>query len=473
MKEETLSPSLWDVFISHASEDKERVARPLAGLLEKAGLRVWIDENELKLGDSLRRKVDHGLASSRYGVVILSPAFFAKEWPQRELDALSALGSGSHNVLLPVWHGMDQKSVARHSPTLADKIAVSTDRGLDQVALAIIGVVSGSPREVLQSYGKDAPPPPTEFEDPGYLIGQSLNGYELIELLGSGGSGLVFRATHNPTQRESAVKVFYPVRGSLSHIAELLDRGFRALSALRHPNIAGVFEFNTAQARGSQFSYLAMEYIRGLDLDDWSREIHSRPDAFERRLKAADQLADALCAAHDTTYLDQVGFEVHGVLHGDLKPANVLVANNGTVKLLDFLLVDIQRLLDPRVVPPQYLHESARERPLTAAFGTPGFMAPEQEQHGLVTAKTDIFGLGVTFAHLFAPMSDNPLVHVFMGGGIPAPLGELIKEMVSRSPTTRPDDMKAVSNRLKSVRATRHGRPGLGDRVRGFWKKGS
>src|ERR1039458_3835348 len=125
-----MSAALWDVFISHASEDKERVARPLAGLLKAAGLRVWLDENELRLGDSLRRKIDHGLAGSRYGVVVLSPSFFAKEWPQRELDALSALGSGSDKVILPIWHGVDQKTVARHSPTLADKLAVSTDRGL-------------------------------------------------------------------------------------------------------------------------------------------------------------------------------------------------------------------------------------------------------------------------------------------------------------------------------------------------------
>jgi hypothetical protein len=467
-----MSAALWDVFISHASEDKERVARPLAGLLRAAGLRVWLDENELRLGDSLRRKIDHGLAGSRYGVVVLSPSFFAKEWPQRELDALSALGSGSDKVILPIWHGVDQKTVARHSPTLADKLAVSTDRGLDQVALAIIGVVSGSQRDVLRNYDKDAPPPSSEFEDPSSFIGKSLNGYELIEFVGSGGSGLVFRAMHDATARETAVKVFYPVRGSLSHISELLERGFRALSALRHPNIAGVFEFNTARVRGSQLSYLAMEFIRGLPLDDWSREIHSRPDALDYRLDAAVQLADALCTAHHTTYTDQLGFEVQGVLHGDLKPANVLVADNSQVKLLDFLLVDIQRLLDPRVVPPQYLHDGGRKRRLTQAFGTPGFMAPEQENHGLVTVKTDIFGLGMTFAHLFAPISDSPLASVFMGDGIPAALASLIKEMVADSPTTRPDDMKAVSNRLNCIRTTIRGQQGLLGRVRRAWRQG-
>jgi hypothetical protein len=81
--------TMWDIFICHASEDKEAIARPLANALKQAGLDVWYDEFTLTLGDSLRRKIDHGLARSRYGAVILSPHFFAKEWPQRELDGLT------------------------------------------------------------------------------------------------------------------------------------------------------------------------------------------------------------------------------------------------------------------------------------------------------------------------------------------------------------------------------------------------
>ena len=71
----------WDVFISHASEDKETVARPLAEALARRGVKVWFDAEQLTLGDSLRRSIDQGLAQSRYGIVILSRRFFAKEWP--------------------------------------------------------------------------------------------------------------------------------------------------------------------------------------------------------------------------------------------------------------------------------------------------------------------------------------------------------------------------------------------------------
>jgi hypothetical protein len=135
------SPMMWDVFISHASEDKATIARPLRDRLTAAGLRVWLDEAELKLGDSLRAKIDQGLAQSRYGVVILSPAFFAKDWPQRELNGLAGRESIQEKVLLPVWHGIDRAFVASRSPILADKLAVSSDRGLDCVASEILNVI--------------------------------------------------------------------------------------------------------------------------------------------------------------------------------------------------------------------------------------------------------------------------------------------------------------------------------------------
>ena len=78
----------YDVFISHASEDKDAVVRPLAHALSDGGLRVWYDEFELRIGDSLRRKIDLGLAKSRFGVVVFSRSFFGKGWTNYELDGL-------------------------------------------------------------------------------------------------------------------------------------------------------------------------------------------------------------------------------------------------------------------------------------------------------------------------------------------------------------------------------------------------
>src|SRR4051812_37007271 len=82
----------WDAFISHASEDKHFV-EPLADELHTHGLGIWLDTLVLSAGDSLRRSIDVGLAKSRFGVVILSPAFFAKQWPQHELDGVGRFGN--------------------------------------------------------------------------------------------------------------------------------------------------------------------------------------------------------------------------------------------------------------------------------------------------------------------------------------------------------------------------------------------
>lgn len=123
----------WDVFISHASEDKESFVRPLAEKLAAQGLRIWFDELTLKIGDSLRRSIDAGLSRSRFGVVVISPSFLAKEWPQRELDGLTAREVDGNKVILPIWHGIDFDGVRRFSPVLADRLAVKSAVGVDRV----------------------------------------------------------------------------------------------------------------------------------------------------------------------------------------------------------------------------------------------------------------------------------------------------------------------------------------------------
>ena len=128
----------WDVFISHASEDKKVFVRDLASALVSAGLRVWYDEFTLKIGDSLRRSIDRGLAHSRYGIVVVSPDFLRKEWPQKELDGLAALEVNGRKVILPVWHEINAEDVRKHSPTLADRVATSSEKGLNQVVADLL-----------------------------------------------------------------------------------------------------------------------------------------------------------------------------------------------------------------------------------------------------------------------------------------------------------------------------------------------
>ena len=131
----------WDVFISYASEDKTTVAL-LAQELRHRGVKAWFDETELTIGMGLRRSIDHGLAHSRFGVVVMSHTFFGKEWPQRELDGLVALQVAGRQRVLPVWHGVTHDDVLGYSPMLADTIAARTsDSTIEEIAAEIARIV--------------------------------------------------------------------------------------------------------------------------------------------------------------------------------------------------------------------------------------------------------------------------------------------------------------------------------------------
>jgi hypothetical protein len=110
--------------------------------LATGGLKVWYDEFTLTLGDSLRRSIDQGLAKSRFGVVVLSPSFFSKEWPQRELDGLVAKEISSGKLILPVWHNVSKEDVAAFSPILADRVAVSSDKGMEKIVMEILAAIN-------------------------------------------------------------------------------------------------------------------------------------------------------------------------------------------------------------------------------------------------------------------------------------------------------------------------------------------
>ena len=128
----------YDFFISHASEDKESFVRLLATELQKKGFKVWYDEFSLTLGDSLREKIDYGLANSCYGIVILSKHFFEKDWPKRELDGLMAKERNGKKVILPIWHGVTRADVENFSLILAGKVGAKTNKGLDYIVGEII-----------------------------------------------------------------------------------------------------------------------------------------------------------------------------------------------------------------------------------------------------------------------------------------------------------------------------------------------
>lgn len=144
--DESINKSLltakYDLFISHASEDKEEFVRPLAETLENLGVKVWYDEFTLKVGDSLRKNIDHGLINSRFGTVILSSSFCSKNWTQYELDSMVAREMDGHKMILPIWHKVTKNEVMNFSPALADKVALNT-------SISSIEEIAGKLAEVI------------------------------------------------------------------------------------------------------------------------------------------------------------------------------------------------------------------------------------------------------------------------------------------------------------------------------------
>lgn len=116
----------YDVFISHAHEDKESFVNPFVDELKKRGVKLWYDNDEIKWGDSLRAKIDSGLKHSRFGIVVISRSFIKKGWTNHELDGLFNLEMTQGKTILPIWHDITKTEVQNYSPSLAGRIAMTT-----------------------------------------------------------------------------------------------------------------------------------------------------------------------------------------------------------------------------------------------------------------------------------------------------------------------------------------------------------
>jgi hypothetical protein len=132
-----------DIFLPHASEDKDEIARPLRDALEALDVSVWFDEMQIKVGQSIRQEIERGIASSQFGVAVISPHFFQKPWTNAELDALFSrkMDLGLPRVL-PIWHRVSKDEVLQHSPLLAGILALNTSTmSVEEIAAALAEAV--------------------------------------------------------------------------------------------------------------------------------------------------------------------------------------------------------------------------------------------------------------------------------------------------------------------------------------------
>jgi serine/threonine protein kinase len=198
------------------------------------------------------------------------------------------------------------------------------------------------------------------------MIGRTISHYEIVEKIGEGGMGVVYKARDTRLDRTVAIKVLPPDRISSHHARERFEREARVVSSLNHPNVCTLHDVG----RQDGTDYLVMEYVEGRPLKG--------PMPLENALRLAVQITDALDHAHR-----------HGVIHRDLKPANILVTKSGA-KLLDFGLAKLTPARDSEADP-------TRTAGLTkegTIVGTYHYMAPEQLEGKEADARSDIFSFG-------------------------------------------------------------------------------
>jgi hypothetical protein len=139
----TLPDERWDCFISYASDDRDAVASLLANELQSKGIKVWYDQFEITPGMQLLRSINEGLANSNFGIVILSPRFFAKEWTQRELAGLYSLSirEGDRPFIIPIWYKISVDEISKQAPLMSDIISIPWDIGLENVVQKILFLI--------------------------------------------------------------------------------------------------------------------------------------------------------------------------------------------------------------------------------------------------------------------------------------------------------------------------------------------
>jgi len=280
------------------------------------------------------------------------------------------------------------------------------------------------------------------------MIGKSISHFRIIEKLGAGGMGVVYKAEDLKLKRAVALK-FLPENVSRDKRAlERFQREAQAASALNHPHICTIYEVD--EHEGSPF--LAMELLEGRTLD---RRIDGRPLEIGILLRLAQQIADGLDAAH-----------ARGVLHRDIKPANIFVTDRDQAKLLDFGLAKLTHdALDTG---------SATQRPTAllttrqgTAMGTVAYMSPEQARGEDLDARSDVFSFGVvlyematgqqtfqggTTALVFdAILNRDPRAPIELNANVPVALERVIARALDKDRATRYQSVAEMHDELQRI----------------------
>src|SRR5713226_5285995 len=278
------------------------------------------------------------------------------------------------------------------------------------------------------------------------MVGQTLGNYKILQKLGAGGQGTVYKATDNKLGRTVVIKVLPAELTVKETNLKRFAREARLASALDHPNICTIFDLDEAEG----LHFIAMQHVEGRNV---RQLVNGRPLELESALRIGIQVADALTAAH-----------ARGIIHRDIKSGNVMVTDHGQVKVLDFGLA---KLLDETEAQTSGIHQTELTE-MGVPYGTATYAAPEQARGDRVDARADIFSTGVLLYEMltgtwpFRGKSTVDVRHAVIHdqpkslaearpGPTPARLQEILDRALKKSPRDRYQQISQFRDDLRSV----------------------